>query len=494
MKNINKKNIVLILVIILTGLIISGGTYAYLTLAINVTNGNYNTMTHCFEIDYSINNADNTQDITGIMFPSDRPSGGLNGRVGFKINSSCQLYGKGTLKLHVNSGSSSKLTTSAASYCESRKTLEKINNISTETACTNANGRWRGYSDNYCENNKTLVRMTEYTDSTACASNGGTWKSGGSPLKYAVYGNNYDMDNPLSTGYITSNDIGGDITIYDDFPITESQDYYYIYIWLDGYLTDSTYTEQSFSGYIHSETIQDNTLKDKAYTVTFNANGGSVDIGSKTVIYGEEYGTLPIPTRNGYTFKGWNGKNLLNLDVQESFPSDKTTSNSTKRTFLPNTYVKDLAFNNYYIPTRVENYAINSNSLRLKSIAGYGIGFPMISSSNKVYTISFNIANKESGSVGYSALFYKEDGTLISFDNLNMNNGYNTKSFITPANTHYLVNDFYSAESQQGIVFSNILLEEGTVATVYEPYYVTSDVIVTQEKDHTLTAIWEGNS
>ena len=41
--------------------------------------------------------------------------------------------------------------------------------------------------------------------------------------------------------------------------------------------------------------------------------------------------------------------------------------------------------------------------------------------------------------------------------------------------------------------FSNIQLEEGTTETAYEPYYVTSNTIVTQRKNHTLTAIWEEN-
>ena len=37
----------------------------------------------------------------------------------------------------------------------------------------------------------------------------------------------------------------------------------------------------------------------------------------------------------------------------------------------------------------------------------------------------------------------------------------------------------------------SIQLEKGTEATDYEPYYITSDTIVTQEGEHTLTAIWE---
>ena len=43
----------------------------------------------------------------------------------------------------------------------------------------------------------------------------------------------------------------------------------------------------------------------KKYTVTFNANGGTVGTKSKSVTYGNTYGTLPTPTRSGYTFSGW---------------------------------------------------------------------------------------------------------------------------------------------------------------------------------------------
>ena len=41
------------------------------------------------------------------------------------------------------------------------------------------------------------------------------------------------------------------------------------------------------------------------YTVSYNANGGSVSPTSNTVTYGGTLGTLPTPTRTGYTFDGW---------------------------------------------------------------------------------------------------------------------------------------------------------------------------------------------
>lgn len=41
------------------------------------------------------------------------------------------------------------------------------------------------------------------------------------------------------------------------------------------------------------------------YTLTYNANGGTVSPTSKTLKKGETLGTLPTPTRSGYTFNGW---------------------------------------------------------------------------------------------------------------------------------------------------------------------------------------------
>lgn len=43
----------------------------------------------------------------------------------------------------------------------------------------------------------------------------------------------------------------------------------------------------------------------KTYTVSFNANGGRVSPASMTVTSGSSYGSLPTPTRDGYTFAGW---------------------------------------------------------------------------------------------------------------------------------------------------------------------------------------------
>lgn len=45
--------------------------------------------------------------------------------------------------------------------------------------------------------------------------------------------------------------------------------------------------------------------KVNSYTLTYDANGGTVSPSSKKLDYNEAYGTLPTPVRKGYRFEGW---------------------------------------------------------------------------------------------------------------------------------------------------------------------------------------------
>lgn len=53
-------------------------------------------------------------------------------------------------------------------------------------------------------------------------------------------------------------------------------------------------TEDEFNNYLKG-----------VFTANFDANGGVVSETSRTVVYGSELGTLPVPTRDYYTFEGW---------------------------------------------------------------------------------------------------------------------------------------------------------------------------------------------
>ena len=64
------------------------------------------------------------------------------------------------------------------------------------------------------------------------------------------------------------------------------------------------------------------------YTVTFNANGGTVTPAEQTVTYGSTYGELPTLTREGYTFAGWftnpNGGDSVTKETVVTTAADHT--------------------------------------------------------------------------------------------------------------------------------------------------------------------------
>ncbi|MBE6678178.1 MAG: hypothetical protein E7597_05230 [Ruminococcaceae bacterium] len=84
------------------------------------------------------------------------------------------------------------------------------------------------------------------------------------------------------------------------------------------------------------------------YTVTFNANGGSVSTAEKTVTYDSTYGTLPTPDRTGYTFKGWvlNG-NTITAESKVTM----TESHTLEARWTANTYTITLNLNSSTIKT-----------------------------------------------------------------------------------------------------------------------------------------------
>ena len=79
----------------------------------------------------------------------------------------------------------------------------------------------------------------------------------------------------------------------------------------------NTAADGSGTGYAKDQQVQGLTAENGAtitlyaqwtantYTVTFDPNGGTVSQTSKTVTFDETYGTLPTPTKAGYTFDGW---------------------------------------------------------------------------------------------------------------------------------------------------------------------------------------------
>lgn len=200
--------------------------------------------------------------------------------------------------------------------------------------------------------------------------------------------------------------------------------------------------------------------------VFFDANGGNVDTLSKEVTYNSNYGDLPTPTREGYTFKGWNGKNLIDDEKIRNYNNWKT----------------DIVSNGSY-PTNYGNP-----------------GFLLDLDAGKTYTISIDAAGTAADEIPpyfYLCKIMDDNGYLVS---------YLTTINIIKLNYTFQVNEgevYFLRIGRSGNVsqfnsniamLTTIQLEENNTVTSYEPYYVTNSTIVTQNKNHTLTAIWEANS
>lgn len=196
---------------------------------------------------------------------------------------------------------------------------------------------------------------------------------------------------------------------------------------------------------------------DNHYTVTYDYNGATSGntVINKTVGYGENYGTLPQPEKTGYTFEGWNGKNLFNKDNVVNLALEIRESQQNL------TVVQNDAYRGYYIPCN----------------------------SGDVFSISRNEATNNRFRVVFTAEEPAEGVQVFGGTGMveNYDSSLKIENIVAPSNARYI---FIYLSNQSDDLPSDIQLEKSSTATEYEPYLVTSSTPVTQAQNHTLKAIW----
>lgn len=223
-------------------------------------------------------------------------------------------------------------------------------------------------------------------------------------------------------------------------------------------------------------------------TITFDPEGGSVSTTSKEVMIGKPYGELPTPTRDGYVFKGWRGKNMLKLSGRSERNPGGSFYNTSKRNFTGNGIYKGITSNNYYLETNVVGYEIDdlNNVIKVTSKgSGYGVGFDLKVTPNTQYTVSSTSpCNIRLGQ-------YQEDGTFITWNSATASQFKLNETFTTSNDTYWLLFTAATAAANS-IEYMNVQIEKGDTATEFEPYQeYSSDTIVNKGSNYVMHAIWE---
>ncbi len=201
-------------------------------------------------------------------------------------------------------------------------------------------------------------------------------------------------------------------------------------------------------------------------TVTFDPEGGSVDTTSKQVKLNSTYGELPTPTKEGYTFKGWRGKNMFDEETILMAIDGATKENG------------------YYVFNHVhanQKYG-KSNQLPI---------YDFMAETQYTYTIYGYVSDNRM----MFYFTYIDDNT--SYNNF-ARNTFGEKVISSRAgNTIKKLTLSYGNSGSSDVnlrtaYISHIQLEKGDTATEFEPYQeYSSDTVVTKASNHTLHAIWE---
>ena len=251
------------------------------------------------------------------------------------------------------------------------------------------------------------------------------------------------------------------------------------------------------------------------YTITFDANGGSVEPSSKLVTYNLTYGTLPTPTRTGYTFTGWysapSGGYYVTKDTIVTVTEDQTLF----ARWAANTYTVTLDPNEGSVTTKTKNVTYDSTygTLPIPTRSGYEFegwytsksGGSKITSGNKVsitenqtlyahwtesagveessitYTVSLN--NQNATSAGTSTLYVKYGSGIYLSSNYSYKMSPSYNYIDIPTKTGYSFGGYYTETGGNGTQMINA---DGSITSNFASTNSTSNI--------TLYAKWTANT
>ncbi|MBQ9314743.1 MAG: BspA family leucine-rich repeat surface protein [Clostridia bacterium] len=288
---------------------------------------------------------------------------------------------------------------------------------------------------------------------------------------------------------ITSSNYTNPSIASTDIPTAEGKEpgTYIIYYYIPA--TDN-YSEKS--GFIEV------TIRATEFTVTFDANGGTVSPESKEVTYGEPYGELPTPERTGYTFEGWLQDSSAPIISEENYNITHYLSSTTSE------FRNDASFdglkNQPYI--RINGNQSNDNidtSWRILSKNSINV------EAGRTYILSFYVRSQNAITSQCIKKYYINYGHTMAIWSDGSNTGVNEDIYFTSDDNWHLITLECTAPMGVNAVKIQIgndmpnLFGTGSyfdVANIqWKPKeYITASTVMNRTENHTLSADWSINN
>ena len=204
------------------------------------------------------------------------------------------------------------------------------------------------------------------------------------------------------------------------------------------------------------------------YIITYEVNGGSINNKTKEVIYDSKYGTLDVPGKKGYTFKGWYKENGFISMVDE------------------NTIVSEDKDHILYAKWEINSYkltidaGINTNEYTLK----YNEEKEIVIPERKGYSfVKWNITGTDSSINNNIFKMGTEDSALVAEWKLIIPEIKNYKvkdKYITDVKLNTSINDFdLGLDNIYNVKITNKLLDNGLIGTGNKVnIYLDNDLVV----------------
>lgn len=283
----------------------------------------------------------------------------------------------------------------------------------------------------------------------------------------------------------------------------------YVEMWYDvsGYLSAELPYRYQFFGVINGVTYTSDMYSFTAggtgerYTVTFDAGGGTVSPGSKTVVYGGKYGTLPTPTRPGYSFDDWSpDKSGMVRQICRSSSQVTTRGNHTLYAMWDaNQYTVSLQANGGSVSTgRITvTYGDNYGDLPIPSRSGYSFdgwytketGGNLVTGSTSVTTAANHSLyahwTQTEESAQSCTVYFNANGGDVDASGKTVTVGDRYGTLPTPTRGGYTFDGWYTSSSGGTKIISSSTVSQAGDHTLYAHW--------TQEKAKTYTVTFNAN-